>query len=144
MKLITKAIAPVLMAAYEHSAETGESGKDVIAKYFTPWAGASWHITEGMPVDSDGAPTTIEKAKDWHLFGFANLGDPTMAELGYVMLSDLEGLKGPGGLAVERDLYYFGHKIADVIKDAKMERWEIRSAAEIGAAKAGEGTRSTI
>ncbi len=28
-----------------------------------------------------------------------------MAELGYVMLSDLKGLEGPAGLKVERDIY---------------------------------------
>ncbi len=108
MKLLTKPIMATLMAAYEHSAETGESGKDDVVKLYTPWANATWYISEGMPVDEDGAPTTIENAKDWHLFGFANLGDRTMAELGYVMLSDIEGLKGPAGLMVERDFYYSG------------------------------------
>ena len=119
MKLITNEIARKLLPAYELSAETGEGGKDVIAKYFTPWANATWFISEGMPVDDNGEPTTIDKAKDWHLFGFANLGDDRNAELGYVMLSDLESLKGPAGLTVERDLYYNGHTIAEVIKETK-------------------------
>jgi len=120
MKLITKEIATKLMAAYEHSAETGEGGKEVLAKFFTPWAGATWYVSEGWPVDLDGAALTTEAIEfeglesmllagtDWHLFGFADLGDAEMAELGYVMLSDLEGLSGPFGLKVERDLAYSG------------------------------------
>ena len=123
MKLITKPIAAALIAAYEHSAETGESGKDVVAKFFTPWAGATWYITDGMPVTEDGTPVAkdfhefaVDHADkyDWHLFGFCDLGDTANAELGYVMLSDLKGLKGPGGLGVERDLHYSG-ELADIV-----------------------------
>lgn len=118
MKLITKPIALALKKAYEHSAETGESGKDIIAKYFTPWANATWFISEGMPVDDNGDPTEIELAKDWHLYGFCDIGDSQMAELGYVMLSDLEGLVGFAGLKVERDLYYSG-TMAEVLASYK-------------------------
>ena len=39
------------------------------------------------------------------MFGYCHLGDDEMAELGYVMLSQLEELKLPFGLKVERDLY---------------------------------------
>lgn len=114
MKLITKAIAAQLVAAYQRSAETGEGGTEVVAKFFTPWGAATWFVTEGMPVDANGDPTSIEAATDWHLFGFADLGDRDNAELGYVMLSDLQGLKGPFGLKVERDLRYSA-KLADVL-----------------------------
>ena len=121
MKLITKSIAAALSAAYAHSEETAESGKDVIAKFFTPWSNATWYISEGMPVNDDGEPLDPKvvslidpDAVNWHLFGFADLGDTANAELGYVMLSDLKGLKGPAGMAVERDLYYSG-TMADVL-----------------------------
>ena len=125
MNLITKAAAAELMAAYAHSRDTGESGKKVIAKYFTPWANATWFITEGWPVHKDGSALTDEEIAfeepgsetDWHLFGFCDLGDPVMAELGYVMLSDMKGLKGPAGLTVERDLYYNDRTIESVLKD---------------------------
>ena len=121
MKLITKAIAPKLIVAYEHSAETGESGKEVLAKFFTPWAGATWYITEGMPLDDAGKPyPSVEAladpdAYDWHLFGFCDLGDRYNAELGYVLLSELQSLNGPWGLKVERDLYYSG-TLAEVLE----------------------------
>ena len=124
MKLITKPIAAALIAAYEHSAETGEGGKDVVAKFFTPWTNCTWYISEGMPVTEDGTPVAKEfhefAAKnadkyDWHLFGWCDLGiGDGMAELGYVMLSELKALKGPGGLGVERDLHYSG-ELADIV-----------------------------
>ena len=53
---------------------------------------------------------------DWHLFGYCDLGlGPGMAELGYVMLSELKALKGPAGLRVERDLYYGEHTLEEVM-----------------------------
>ncbi len=123
MKLITKPIAAALSAAYAHSAVTGESGRDVVAKCFTPWAGATWYISEGLPVNDAGeelAPEAVSlidpDSVDWHLFGFCDLGDSVNAELGYVMLSDLKGLKGPAGLLVERDLHYSG-AMADVLAE---------------------------
>ncbi len=123
MKLITKEIGRKLVDAYRHSADTGEGGKEVLAKFFTPWAGATWYVTEGWP-QYEGEPVAESaldaivdpSAYDWHLFGFADLGDRTMAELGYVMLSDLKGLKGPVGLRVERDLYYSG-TLDEVLED---------------------------
>lgn len=117
MRLITKDMVPKLILAYQHSAETGEGGKKVVAKYFTPWANATWFITEGMPLDDKGEALGVDEVigmknpdkVDWHLFGFCDLGDRMNAELGYVMLSDLQSLSGPFGLAVERDLYYDGN-----------------------------------
>lgn len=106
MKLITKEIGRALELAYRRSGETGESGTEVLAKFFTPWAGATWYVTEGCPVDVDGEPCPMGQEVDWHLFGFCDLGDRECAELGYVMLSDLQGLKGPFGLRVERDIRY--------------------------------------
>lgn len=116
MKLLTKEIAAALAAAYAHYTKTGESGKKVIAKYFTPWGNATWYVTEGGPVGADGDITAIENAVDWHLYGFCDIGDADNAELGFVMLSDLEGLKGPFGLTVERDLYYGDHTIDEVLE----------------------------
>ena len=121
MKLITKDIAAARSAAYAHSAVTGESGLDVVAKFFTPWSNCTWYISEGLPVNDNGdelAPEAVSlidpDSVNWHLFGFCDIGDSINAELGYVMLSDLKSLKGPAGMAVERDLYYSG-TMADVL-----------------------------
>ena len=68
-----------------------------VVKFFTPWANATWIISD---LDQDDQDT---------LFGLCDLGlgEP---ELGYVLLSDLEEIRGPGGLRVERDLHWYPTK----------------------------------
>lgn len=115
MKLITKEIATKLAAAYARSAETGESGTEIVAKFFTPWGGATWYVTEGGPLGAAGELVDdVNQAVDWHLYGFCDIGDSENAELGYVLLSQLQELRGPFGLRVERDLYFSG-TMADVM-----------------------------
>ena len=65
---------------------------EIVAKYFTPDANFTWYVTE-WEKDRD----------DYRLFGWVEGPYP---ELGYFMLSDLEGIRGPLGLKVERDLYF--------------------------------------
>lgn len=64
-----------------------------VVKLFTPDAGATWLLTELDPEDDDLA------------FGLCDLGlgEP---ELGYVRISELEALRGPLRLPVERDLHF--------------------------------------
>ncbi|QGN56520.1 DUF2958 domain-containing protein [Novosphingobium sp. Gsoil 351] len=64
-----------------------------VIKLFTPDANATWLLTELDPDDEDRA------------FGLCDLGFSS-PELGYVRLSDLENLRGPFGLAVERDEHF--------------------------------------
>ena len=61
-----------------------------IAKFFCPWSGAIWLLTELDPDEPDIG------------FGLCDsgVGKP---ELGKVRLSELAALCGPGGLHVERD-----------------------------------------
>lgn len=61
-----------------------------IVKFFYPWGGATWLLTELDPDEPDIA------------FGLCDLGLGT-PELGKVRLSELATLRGPGGLHVERD-----------------------------------------
>lgn len=68
----------------------------VIVKYFNPCGVGTWLITEGEKTD-DG---------DFEMFGYCHLGDDELAELGYVRLSELQAIKGPMGLGIERDLYF--------------------------------------
>lgn len=95
-----------LVKRYLHSANTGESAKDAIIKFFDPCGAATWYISEAMPLDEEGEPTDIVNAKDWHMYGFCNLGNPSMAEYGYVLLSQLQSVKGPLGLGIERDNWF--------------------------------------
>ena len=122
MKLITKAIASALVDADKFFIDSadGEARDDVVVKFFTPWANATWFISSGTPLDAvNGEPfegyaeevtngADFSGVKDWHLFGFCDLGDRRSAELGYVMLSEIESLKGPYGLKVERDSHFTG------------------------------------
>lgn len=109
MQLMTSTIAERLFQADQHTIETGETPQEIAVKYFAPWGAATWHIVSGTPLNIDGEPCEPDDAKDWHLFGHCDLfGDPVMAELGYVMLSELQSVRGQFGLTIERDLSYTG------------------------------------
>jgi len=104
MQLMTSDIERQLKSA---ALDQAANVTPIIVKYFTPRAGAAWFVTEGEQLE-DG---------DWRLFGFADLGDPQCAELGYTLLSQIAELRGPGGLRVERDLHYGPHTLADVLRE---------------------------
>jgi len=81
-----------------------------VVKLFTPDAGATWLLTELDPTDQDLA------------FGLCDLG-LGCPELGYVRLSELESVRGPLGLKVERDLYFTADRtLADYAADAQVRR----------------------
>ena len=85
MKLITKTIAKQIPALYQQDGK----GDDAIAyvKLFTPDSNWTWYITEMNPETGE-------------CFG---LVDGLERELGYFSLPELEAIKGPLGLAIERD-----------------------------------------
>lgn len=64
-----------------------------VAKLFTPDAGATWLLTE-----LDHEDPTIA-------FGLCDLG-LGFPELGYVSIEELEQVRGPLGLPIERDKYF--------------------------------------
>ena len=120
MKLITKAIATKLHKADQAFLASGDgtTSNDIAVKFFTPWGAASWYIVSGTPLDSiNGEPCEPENAKDWHMFGLCDLG-LGFPELGYVLLSQLQGIRGQFGLTIERDIFYDGHTLAEVQKAA--------------------------
>ena len=87
MKLLTKQIRRKLPPLY---AQDGKGGQAVVyVKYFTPWTNWTWYATE-----FDGDDT------------FFGLVDGLEKELGYFSLNELEEINGPGGLKIERDLYW--------------------------------------
>ena len=87
MKLLTKEIISKLKPMYYYE----NSGEEPVAavKFFTPDANWTWYATE-----FDGDDT------------FFGLVDGFEKELGYFSLSELERVKGPLGLHIERDLYF--------------------------------------
>ncbi|MBX9828026.1 MAG: DUF2958 domain-containing protein [Xanthobacteraceae bacterium] len=64
-----------------------------VVKLFTPWGGCTWLLAELDPEDPDIA------------YGLCDLG-MGCPELGSVRLSELESVRGPGGLRIERDLFF--------------------------------------
>ena len=95
MKLMTKELEEVF-EKYPLGSQDGLLGQaKVIAKFFNPMGVGTWFITEAEKQENG----------DYEMFGYCHLGDDELAEFGYVMLSELQAIKGPLGMGIERDLY---------------------------------------
>lgn len=93
MKLITQHILNHLPKLYQ-TESIPLKDKLVICKFFTPWTYWTWYVFEGEQQD-DG---------DFLFFGMVK---GHASELGYFLLSELQAIKGPAGLKIERDLQVF-------------------------------------
>ena len=98
MKLLTDELRARLPALYSQEAEADPI---VYAKFFLPGTGWTWYVTEGSPEEDD-----------FLFFGFV-VG--LESEFGYFLLSELEEVRTPLGLAVERDLSFREGKLTDVV-----------------------------
>ena len=109
MKLLTKEIAAQLAKNGKEQAKVAgtKTERDFIpvVKFFNPCGAQTWLITESDPDDPD------------ILFGLCDLG-LDCAELGSVRLSELESVKGPLGLGIERDLHFHPTKPLSVYAKA--------------------------
>ena len=94
MKLLTQAIRKKLPLLYSQE----NRGDDALAqvKFFTPWTNWTWYATE-----FDGEDLFFGKV----------IGHET--ELGYFSLKELEEIKGPFGLKIERDLHWNPRPLKD-------------------------------
>ena len=108
MKLLTKAIE----AAFKKQGDTSQkSSKDikVICKFFNPVGAGTWWLYERLDDDV--------------FMCFALLDDPTFAELGSISLSEMEALKLPFGLGIERDTSFdIGEKTVQEVMDEVQKR----------------------
>jgi hypothetical protein len=96
MKLLTKEIRRKLPPLY---AQESKGGKAVVhLKLFSPDGAFTWYLTEGSPIKDESGNEV-----DFHFFG---LVDGQCKELGYVSLRELESVRGPMGLPIERDLWW--------------------------------------
>jgi hypothetical protein len=104
MKLLPKEIREILPALYS---QDGKGGKAVVyAKYFTPSSSWTWFATEGEVIKGqDGSEI------DFQFFG---LVDGHCKELGYFNLSELEEVRGPMGLPIERDLHFKPKTLSEI------------------------------
>lgn len=108
MKLITKEIEEKFKQYPLGSQENLLGDAKVVVKYFNPIGVGTWLITEGNKLENS----------DYELFGYCHLGDDENAEFGYILLSDLEQIKLPFGLNIERDLYIpKDYTLLEAIKD---------------------------
>ena len=89
MKLLTAELRASLPSLYGQEKSTDPT---VHAKFFTPDSQWTWYVTEGSEEDGD-----------FRFFGFVCGMDD---EWGYFVLSELESVRGPLGLPIERDLYF--------------------------------------
>ena len=89
MELLTNELRAQLPALY---AQEKEEDPIVYAKLFTPWTGWTWYITEGS-----------QEGEDFIFFGYV-IG--LEKEWGYISLNELQSVRGPGGLTIERDLHF--------------------------------------
>lgn len=101
MKLLTQAIENKLNATPIHTHDGKGLDAPLIVKFFNPCGSGTWLITEGEKQE-DG---------DWMLFGYCHIYE---WEWGYVMLSDLQNLRLPFGLSIERDR----HPCASTVREA--------------------------
>jgi hypothetical protein len=89
MKLLTKELIKQIPTL----AETDELGIEesfAYAKFFNPMGNHQWFITAYDPEQNLA-------------FGYVNLNDPQMAELGYISIQEIENIKLPFGMTIERD-----------------------------------------
>ena len=98
MRLLTEELRARLPTLYSQEAE---SDPIVYAKFFLPGTGWTWYVTEGS-----------QEGEEFRFFGFVIGLD---AEFGYFLLSELEGVRSPLGLTVERDLYFREGRFTDVV-----------------------------
>ena len=101
MKLLTQKIKKRLPKLYETENVPLEE-KTVHAKLFTPDSSWTWYVLEGQEQE-DG---------DFLMFAWV-IG--LERELGYVSLRELEGIRGPLGLPIERDLFFKPRPLKEVM-----------------------------
>jgi hypothetical protein len=109
MDLLPEELKRILPPLYS---QKSSSAPIVHAKLFTPDAGWTWFITEGSE----------EENGDWLLFGYV-IG--LEEEWGYSLLSEIASVRGPFGLAVERDLWFQPGPIDEVLRRERPSHKEI-------------------
>jgi len=74
----------------------------IVVKFFNPCGAATWYAIEYDPESRE-------------FFGYVDLGDPMCAELGYFSLDELESIRLPMGLKIERDAHFGEHYLSEVL-----------------------------
>lgn len=89
MQLLTKAIEKTLPPLYSQE----EVADPVVrVRFFDPCGSWTWYVTEGQ-----------REGSDFRFFGLVNGHEE---EFGYFLLSELQSVRRPLGLGIERDLFF--------------------------------------
>jgi hypothetical protein len=99
MKLITKELQKKTPKLGTQSGSVLENLTFYI-KLFTPWSNWTWYVAEA----------------DFETGECFGLVEGFEKELGYFNLKELEQIKGPGGLKIERDMYFQSKKYPELTK----------------------------
>jgi len=105
MELLTAELRAGMPPLYSQEKKTDPV---VHCKFFTPWSNWTWFVTEGEPDE-----------KDFRFFGYVCGFEE---EWGYFVLSELESVRGPAGLVIERDLHFTPRPFSEVILRYRQER----------------------
>lgn len=101
MKLLTKTLEKQLQKYPLYSQDGKGDGAKVLIKFFTPNKGFTWYILEGE-----------RQGDDYTFFGIVdNCGE---REYGYFSLNELESIRLPFGMRIERDLYFRPCTVAEI------------------------------
>ena len=96
MKLLTKELEAKLPPLYSQDGKGDEA--IALVKFFTPDSSWTWYATEYDPNERV----------------FFGLVDGLEKELGYFSLDELESVRGPLGLRIERDIYFEPTRIKEL------------------------------
>lgn len=99
MQLVTQEIKRTLPALYA-TEDVPTDEKKIICKFFTPDGCWTWYVVEGEQLETD--------------FLFFGLVNGLESEWGYFTLEELEAVRGPSGLKIERDRYFRNVTIGDL------------------------------
>jgi hypothetical protein len=131
MKLMTKEIEARFAKVGKQ-----ENVKDpiVICKFFNPTGAGTWYATEMYYVIKKDRPREepeiieVEASKldesiggeivDMVFFGYVSIFGDHCDEWGYFSLDELESVKGPFGVGIERDLHWTPRPISEVCQKA--------------------------
>ena len=99
MKLLTETIKKAMPALYSTELPTADRPRKFICKFFDPCGSWSWYVMEGEERENG----------NWMFYG---LVDGFEKEWGYFTLHELESVKGPFGLGIERDIFFENEEVS--------------------------------
>ena len=105
MKLLTAELRASFPPLYSQEKLTDPI---VHCKFFTPDSNWTWYVTEGEAEEDD-----------FRFFGYVCGLDE---EWGYFVLSELESVRGPLGLSIERDLYFTPGPFREIMATERRNR----------------------